>query len=110
MLQTVDLNILAICFVVTFMLVWPAVWIFRQLAPIVGLLDVPNLRSSHVGAIPVAGGAVFVLIVPIVSLVVARQTGISLGREENSFIKINLSHAQVKPVRTEHPKQSFDHG
>ena len=82
MLQTVDLNILLVCFVVTFILVWPAVRLFRQLAPSVGLIDVPNLRSSHVRSIPLAGGTVFVIIVPLVSLIVARQTGILLGRED----------------------------
>ena len=82
MLQTVELNILLVCYVVTFILVWPSVRLFRQLAPSVGLIDVPNLRSSHVGSIPLAGGTVFVILIPLVSLVVARQAGILLGRED----------------------------
>ncbi|MDP7259536.1 MAG: glycosyltransferase family 4 protein [Anaerolineales bacterium] len=68
------------CFAVAFALVWPVTWLFRQLAPRMGLLDVPNFRSSHTGPIPGAGGIVFVVIVPLVALAVAQRTGVSLER------------------------------
>ena len=103
MLQTIDLNILAICFMVSFLLVWPAVGIFRQLAPFVGLLDVPNLRSSHVKSIPLSGGVVFVIIVPLVSLVVARQTGILLGREDWALLITGWLIAFVSLIDDWHP-------
>ena len=61
--KVIDVNILAICFVSAFLLIWPATWLFRQLAPRIGLIDVPNVRSSHIGSIPVAGGAIFVVLV-----------------------------------------------
>ena len=78
--KVIDVNILAICFVSAFLLIWPATWLFRQLAPRIGLIDVPNVRSSHIGSIPVAGGAIFVVLSPLVALVVGQQMDIVLGR------------------------------
>lgn len=73
---------LLIGFASAFALVLPGTWLFRQLAPRIGLLDVPNVRSSHTEPIPRAGGLVFVVIVPLVSLAVAQRAGVSLGRAD----------------------------
>ncbi len=67
-------------FLIAFALAWPGTWLFRQLAPRIGLLDTPNSRSSHVGTTPSAGGVVFVVVSPFVALIVAQRAGISLGR------------------------------
>ncbi len=73
-------RVLLLGFASAFALTWLGTWLFRQLAPRIGLLDIPNFRSSHAGPIPGAGGVVFVVIVPLVALVLAQRAGISPGR------------------------------
>lgn len=69
-------------FISALALVWPGTWMVRYIAPRIGLLDIPNVRSSHSGPIPRAGGLVFVLIAPLVAMVIAHRAGISLARGE----------------------------
>lgn len=73
---------LIIGFVTALGLVWPGTWLFRRLTPRLGLIDIPNPRSSHAVPIPRAGGVVFVVVVPLVALVIALRTGIVLAEGE----------------------------
>ena len=73
---------LLVGFGAAFTLVWPGTWLFRRLAPHIGLLDIPNPRSSHAIPIPRAGGITFVALVPMVALVIAYRKGLSLSGGE----------------------------
>ncbi len=79
-LTHVSPSVLILGFASAFALAWPGTWLFRKLAPRIGLLDNPNFRSSHSGPIPGAGGVVFVVVSPLVALAVAQRTGVSLER------------------------------
>lgn len=69
---------LLLAFAIALALVWPGTWLFRRLAPGIGLLDVPNIRSSHALPTPRAGGVVFVVIAPLVALGIAHRMRIAL--------------------------------
>jgi len=101
--KVVDINILAVCFASAFLLIWPATWLFRRLAPRIGLVDIPNVRSSHVESTPVAGGVIFVVISPLVALVVGQQMDITLGRGDWALLITGWFIATVSFVDDWHP-------
>lgn len=59
---------MAAAIVASFLLTWASVGLIRAWAPRLGLIDVPNQRSSHQSPTPRAGGLSFVLVSPLVTL------------------------------------------
>lgn len=52
---------------ISFLLTWMLVSFLRALAPRIGLIDIPNQRSSHSLPTPRGGGLAFVLVSPLVA-------------------------------------------
>ena len=69
-------------FLAALAITWPGVYLFRRLAPRLGLLDIPNERSAHAWPVPRAGGLVFVVVTPLVALIAARALGVRLDRAD----------------------------
>ena len=59
-------------------LTWLGTVVLCRWLPRLGLLDIPNVRSSHSTPIPRSGGLSFVLLGPVLTTVAARWSGIDL--------------------------------
>lgn len=61
--------------IISLVLCWGGVFCLRILAPRLGLVDVPNRRSSHEHPTPRGGGLAFVIICPTIAIMASSLTG-----------------------------------
>jgi len=74
---------------------WLGVWAVRAIAPRLGLMDVPNSRSSHSRPTPRAGGVAFAVTVPLLVLAASAWMGPPLLPGEAALLVASLVVAAV---------------
>jgi UDP-N-acetylmuramyl pentapeptide phosphotransferase/UDP-N-acetylglucosamine-1-phosphate transferase len=86
---------IGLSFLAALLLTWAAVRRLRAIAPRLGFIDVPNRRSSHTAPTPRAGGAAFVVAVPLLVLVASGWMGLPLLPGEAALLVASLVVAAV---------------
>jgi UDP-N-acetylmuramyl pentapeptide phosphotransferase/UDP-N-acetylglucosamine-1-phosphate transferase len=93
--KTPNIYLLLLIALVASVLAWIATFALRRWAPGVGLVDIPNERSSHAKPIPRGGGLSFVVVVPAITMVALFSSGMIMSSGMSALMLGSLLIAVV---------------